>query len=251
MEEATKETKRPEINWNYVILGGAALGAIALVLAVVKEITSEDEERRKLAEQIFQEWVREWYEVEPYMKQIYLAGTPTEEQTLLLGQMLDQMKWKELNISSLSKTTWAELVDLARQIGIALGVVGGTVVAYVAIKTVNNWINKNRPPPNFPCPKCDQVFATEGALKYHIETGHTINPAGIDYAQQAFLKSPLFAQYYVATQTGYYNQIYVPWKEIAYVLIGVGVAIAIIYSAGLIAPHLAVALKTGFAYALI
>jgi len=234
-----KKTEETKVNWNYMIAGVAALGGLALVLAIVKQVTAEDEAKRKEAERILADWEREWNTVEPFMQSIYAGSVvPTAEQTTLLGQQLDMMKHKELAIQDLSKSTWAELGDMARNIGIGLGVaIGVPIAGYVAVKLVNNWIDKHRPPPNFPCPVCDQVFATKGQLKYHLETQHYPRVDALPQAQQMFLNSPLFIQNYVASQSGYYNSVALDWRYVGVaVLVAIAVAIAIIATAGIATP---------------
>jgi hypothetical protein len=251
MAEQAKETK---VNWNYVIAGGTALGGLGLLVYALKTITGEDAEKREQAEKILADWQQEWYVAEPFMQSIYAGDVaPTEAQTILLGDQLEQMKVKELAIKELSQSTFSELGAMALYIGIGLGVAIGTPIAgYIAAKLVNNWIDKNKPHGGLPCPVCDQIFATKGALKYHIETGHVIDYYHLTQAQQIFRSTPIFAQTYVATQSGYYNAINVDWMQVAFwVLVAAAVVVGVILAAPIVVPSIGFALKGAMALALI
>jgi hypothetical protein len=249
-----KEEKETKVNWNYVIAGSAAIGGVALLVYLVKTITGEDADKREQAERILADWQQEWDVAEPFMQSIYAGDVaPTQAQTILLGDQLEDMKVKELAIKELSQSTWSELGVMAKDIGIGLGIaIGVPVAGYVAAKLTNNWIDKNKPPPSYPCPVCDQIFATKGALKHHIETGHVIDYAQLAQAQQMFRSTPIFAQTYVATQSGYYNAINVDWMQVAFwVLVAAAVVVGIMLAAPIVVPSIGFALKGAMALALI
>lgn len=232
----TEKESKP-INWTPVIATGAAVGGIALILYLINRGEAED---RELAKRILDDWELEWEEVQPYVEGMYAGGrTPTDAETNIISSMLEQMKFKEYTIYELSKSTWSELGALAGDIAAGWGIViGSTVAGYAAIKLVKNWTNKHKPPPNYPCPACDFVGATKGALAYHIKTIHQISKANAAQAQQVFLQSNLWAQSTVAVESGLYDKVYLEWPklsttQILYIVLAIVVIVAAaILSAG-------------------
>jgi len=248
----TTENKEPakKINWTPIIITGAAVGGI---YAIIKLLQSGEEADKELARRILEDWQLEFDQVQPYVESMYSEGrTPTEGEVEVLSSTLDQMKLKEYTINELSKSVWAELGDMAWDIAAGWGIIiGVTVTGYVAIRLAKNWIDKNKPPPNFPCPKCGEVFSTEGALKYHIENQHTINYANLTAAQQAFLQTPSWVQNAIAVESGLYDKTFIDWRAIGkYALIAIAIAAAIalvVYVAPAVVPALQGAIALAFA----
>jgi hypothetical protein len=234
MTEEAKQTKR-EINWTPIIVVGAAIGGIYLIARLFQ---SGEESDKELAREILADWQLEFDELKSYTDNIYAGGrTPTEAETAAVSSMIDQMKLKELTIYELSKSVWLELRDLANGIAQSLGIIIGEVIAgYVAIRVIKRWIDKNRPPPNFPCPKCGIVYATEGALKYHITNTHIPTLAHATEAQQAFSQTSSWVQSLIADE-GLQTETFIDWRTLSKVAIVILVAAIIaIVTAGLAAP---------------
>jgi hypothetical protein len=229
-----EETK---INWTPIIVGAVVLGGLYLVWKITQSITGGGEANREQAELILQDWQQEFDVVKPLVENMYSGGrTPTEQEVETLSSLLDQMKLKEYTIQKLSTTVWEELGEAAMDIAKAWGIIVGVPIAgYVAVKLVKTWTDKNKPPPNYPCPKCGAVFATEGALKYHIQTQHTVSMANATQAQQIFQQNVTWAQDAVAVHSGLYDRIYVPWPHLSTTEITlIVVAIAVVAAAALI-----------------
>ena len=235
------EEKKREINWTPVAIGGAILGGLFLVWKIIGTLAGGNPANNEQARLIMTDWQQEFDQVKSLTESMYAGGrTPTDQETAALSSILNQMKLKEWTIYELSKSVWSELGDMAMNIAKAWGIIiGVTVPGYIAIKLVKNWTNKNRPPPNYPCPAGDFVGATKGALDYHIKTVHPINTANLTLAQQAFSQASSWAQNAVAVESGLYDKTFIEWTSLSTAEIrAIVVAIAIIVAAALVGPEI-------------
>jgi hypothetical protein len=207
------EEKERKVNWTPIIVTVAAGTGIFLILKLFLSENAADREQAKI---ILDDWQQEFDELKPYTEAIYYGGrTPTEQEIAILSSMLDQMKIKEETIQSLSKSVFTELKDLietaARNWWLVPVAIITPIAGYMTYKLVKGWKNRRGPPPNFPCPKCGIVFATEGALKNHIETAHTPIAASAIQARQAFDQTSTWVQNAVAIES-YYAQTFTNWS---------------------------------------
>lgn len=219
--------KSKPINWTPIIVTGASVGGIALILYLIQRGEAGD---REMAERIMDDWQLEWAEVQPFVENMYASGRqPTDGETNVLSSMLEQMQLKEYSIYELSRSTWSELGSLIWDLAAGWGIIVGTAVAgYGATKLVKKWTDKNKPPPNFPCPACDFVGTTKGALEWHIKNEHTINTDNLQVAQQTYLSTAMWTQSAVAVETNLFQQIYQGWNRLpqaTQVIIVVGLVI--------------------------
>lgn len=219
----TKETEesKSKVNWNLVIGAGAVLGGIYLIGKIIATLGGGSPADREQAKLIMIEWQQEYDVMNPYVESIYAGGrTPTEQEIATLSSMVDQMKIKELTIKSLSTSVADQLRDLITTLAanwwlvpvsiasLLLGIIAG----YWTIRLVLNWKKRKGPPPNFPCPKCGAVYASEEALKYHIEHEHIATLAYAAEAQQAFRQTSTWVQNAVASES-YYAQTFTNWRS--------------------------------------
>lgn len=209
----TTEAK-DKINWTPIIVTGAIFGGIFLVWKLFRAESEADREQARL---ILEDWQLEFDELRPYTETIYAGGrTPTEQEIAILSSMLDQMKVKEETIQQLSRSVFGELQDLiettAKNWWLMPTVIITPIAGYMTYKLVRRWFNNRRPPPNFPCPKCDAVYSTEGSLKHHIETEHTPTVEFALAAQQKFVQTSTWVQNAVAVES-YYAKTYTNWSR--------------------------------------
>ena len=209
----TEEAKN-KVNWTPIIVTGAAIGGIYLIWRLLHAESEADREQARL---ILEDWQLEFNELRPYVETIYAGGrTPTDQEIAVLSSMLDQMKIKEETIQQLSRSVFGELQDLietaAKNWWLVPAAIITPIAGYMTYELVRRWFNNRRPPPNFPCPKCGEVFSTEGALKHHIETTHTPTAQFALEAQQNFAQASTWVQEAVAVES-YYAGTYSSWHS--------------------------------------
>jgi hypothetical protein len=224
MAEPKPEPKKgkTEINWTPIAVGGLVIGGIVLAWKMLQSLGSESPANQEQARIILTDWQLEFDEMKTYTETIYAGGrTPTDQEIAVLSSMLDQMKIKELTVHDLSKTVFSELKNLIDTLAADWWLVPVSVASviilpiagYMTYKLIKEWKNRRGPPPNFPCPKDGIVFATEGALKNHIETAHTPILAFVAQARQAFDQTSTWVQSAVAVES-YYSQTFTIWSAL-------------------------------------
>jgi hypothetical protein len=211
-DKEMKDETEHKVNWTPVLVV-AGIGVTALIIG--KLFFAESEADREQARLILEDWQLEFYELKNYTETIYAGGrTPTEQEIAIMSSMLDQMKIKEETIQQLSRSVFGELQDVieaaARNWWLMPVVIITPIAGYMTYKLVKGWFNNRRPPPNFPCPKCDGVFSTEGALKHHIQTDHQPDITNAFAAQQNFAQTSTWVQNAVAVES-YYAKTYTNW----------------------------------------
>ncbi|MGQ9545909.1 MAG: C2H2-type zinc finger protein [Dehalococcoidia bacterium] len=234
----TKETEEQgeKINWTPIIVIGAAGLGIYLIL---KLLLGENAANREQARAILEDWQQEFDVLKPYVESIYFDNRiPTEQEIAVLSSMLDQMRTKEITINELSKSVFKELTDIletaAKNWWLVPVVILTPIAGYLTYQLVKGWKNRRQPPPNFPCPKCGAVFATEGALKNHIETAHAPTLQFASEAQQKFAQTSSWVQNAVAVES-YYDKTFTNWRTWSLSEIGNlnwGLTSAIVYGIG-------------------
>lgn len=210
----TTEGKRA-VNWTPIVIAGAATGGLYLIWRIMRTIGEGSESDKELAREIMAEWYVQFENMKDYTEMVYHMGrTPTDEELAILSAHLDNMAIKELTVYNLSKSIWEELKELIETVaenwwlGIAVGM--AWVPGYATYKLFKKWKDRNQPPPNFPCPRCDYVAGTEGALKHHFESTHDVVAAAAAQAQVDFHKLSTFVQGAVAVES-VYGSVYNNW----------------------------------------
>ena len=210
----TTKRKR-DIDWTPIAIAGAATGGIYLVWKIMQTVGEGSAADRELAREIMAEWYVQFEHMQDYTEMIYYMGkTPTDQELAILSAQLENMGIKELTVYNLSTSVWQEMKELFEAVAEhwwlfpAVGL--GWVPGYATYKLVKKWKDKNRPPPNFPCPRCDHVAGTEGALKNHFENTHEVIAAGALEAQVDFHKLSNWVQGAVAIES-VYGSVYNNW----------------------------------------
>jgi|GEM_PF-2423074 len=219
-KQTESESRKNEINWTPIGIGLIALGGLFLGWKIIQTIGGSGTVPPKVIEQIRLleiDWQAEFVQAKSYQDTIYADGrTPTDQEVATLSNMIDAIKKKEdlaYQITIPYPSVWVDFGHMITDIGTGLGIAVGSVVAgYGAIKLLKRWHDKHNPPSGgYPCPYGDVTpFATEGALKNHINTAHPVNPTGAPEAQTAFGYCSDWVQNAVAVES-YYDMTFSPW----------------------------------------
>jgi len=202
------EEPRRDINWTPIVIAGAATGGLYLIWRIMRTIGEGTEADRELAREIMAEWYVQFEDMKDYTEMIYHDGRiPTDEEMDILSAKHENMAIKELTIYNLSKTVWEELRELLETVAenwwLAPVIGVSWVPAWAAYKLGKKWKDKNQPPPNFPCPRCDHIAGTEGSLKHHFESDHPVDQIAAAQAQVDFYKLSSWVQGAVAIESVY------------------------------------------------
>jgi len=204
-----------KVNWTPIVL---VVGGSIGVYAIIKALKSGEEERRKEAERILEDWRMEWETLNPYVESIFYGGRePTDSEMAIMDSMMKQMELKEITIQRLSTSTFQELGDIARTLAknwwLVPVVVLTPIAGYVAFKLVKGWF-QNRPPrpPTFKCPVCGEIFSSEFRLREHTEQYHPPTKANIATAQSIYRGTGTWVQGLVATDS-IYSRAYGSWSS--------------------------------------
>jgi hypothetical protein len=219
-KQADEQPKKNGINWTPIGIGLIALGGLFLGWKIIQTIGGSGTVPKEVLDQIHSleiDWQAEFAQAKSYQDTIYADGrTPTDQEVATLSNYIDAIKKKEdiaYQITLPYPSVWIEFGQMVIDIGIGLGIAVGSVIAgYGAIRLLKRWHDKNNPPRGgYPCPYGDVApFATEGALKNHVNTVHPVNPVGAPEAQVNFAYCSDWVQNAVAVES-YYDMTFSPW----------------------------------------
>lgn len=220
MAEPEVKQKEGNIPWKPIIIIGSVVSGIALVMWLVEKwLIAPSEENKKRAMVIYNDYMTELSELEAYVEQINAGGrTPTDSETKVLDAMMSAMSLKEIEIKTLSESTFEQLADLIKTCGwAALVLIFAPIAGYMTFRLVKAWLDNKKPPPSggFTCPNCSETFSTQSALKRHMEEEHPPTTVNVAQAQAEFQKLGAWSYGAVAVESGLYDRINRSWRTLS------------------------------------